>query len=326
MRLLDAVSTVIAPAKALRGSRVFSRPLLAAFISVATLCACQQAAEERAPAAAPEQQPSEALLSADNALTAVLDAQDDEARARYQYRNPKETLEFFGIEPGMTVVEGLPGRGWYTRILAPYLGTEGCLIGANYPMDIWPLFPFGTEAFITKMSTWTTDFPNDARGWGGDKAPDIKAFYFGSMPADLAGSADVVFFARVLHNLARFQNEGKRDYLTETLADAYRVLKPGGVFGVVQHQARDQMSDEFADGSHGYLKKAWLIEQIENAGFEFVADSDINANPNDVPGEEDIVWRLPPNYRGTDKDPELKAAVDAIGESNRMTLKFIKPE
>ena len=85
------------------------------------------------------------------------------------------------------------------------------------------------------------------------------------------------------------------------------------------------MSDEFADGSHGYLKKAWLIERIEAAGFEFVAESAINENPADMPNEDDVVWRLPPSLRGSLNDPELRESYEEIGESNRMTLKFVKP-
>jgi len=144
------------------------------------------------------------------------------------------------------------------------------------------------------------------------------------MPDEMKGTADAVFFARVLHNLARFESKG--GFLTATLADVYAVLKPGGTFGVVQHHARDEMSDEFADGSHGYLKKSFVIAAAEEAGFEFVAESDINANPADQPTEEDIVWRLPPTLGTSGEDPELRAELEAVGESNRMTLKFRKPE
>ena len=292
-------------------------------IAVLALGACQrsEAPAEAAPEAAAASQPT-----ASEMLRSVLDAQSDEVKARYPYRNPQETLEFFGIEPGMTVVEGPPGAGWYSRILVNYLGSDGCLIGADYPMAIWPLFPFGTEEFVAKRATWIEDFKAGALEWiDGDDVPSIEAFRFGSMPESYAGTADVVFFPRVLHNLANFQKAGEGPFLDQALADAYAVLKPGGVFGIVQHHARDGMSDEFADGSHGYLKKGWLIERVEGAGFEFVAESDVNANDLDEPTEGDIVWRLPPSYAGTSEDPELKAAVDAIGESNRMTLKFVKP-
>lgn len=297
-----------------------------ALFSALILVGCQPAQEEvTAPESAAEPA-AESGSAAAESLASVLDAQHDEVRARYQYRHPQETLEFFGIEPGMTVVEGLPGRGWYTKVLLPYLGSDGELIGVNYPIDMWPLFQFGTPEFIERMTTWTTDFPAGAEEWRGEDGASVSAFIFGSMPDEMAGTADAVFFARVLHNLARFENEGEGVFLSSALADAYRVLKPSGVFGVVQHHARDDMSDDFANGSHGYLKKSWLIEQAEAAGFEFVAESDINANPNDMPTEEDVVWRLPPSYRNAGDDADARAEMDAIGESNRMTLKFVKPQ
>jgi predicted methyltransferase len=224
----------------------------------------------------------------------------------------------------MTVVEGLPGRGWYTKLLLPYLGKEGHLIGANYAQDMWPNFAFANEQFLETISTWLTDWPAGAEEWRDDDSATVTAFEFGSMPEELAGTADVVFFARVLHNLANYEEEGR--FLTAALADTYMVLKPGGTFGVVQHHARDEMSDEFADGSHGYLKKAFVIAAAEQAGLEFVSESDINANSKDQPGEEDIVWRLPPSLATSADNAELKAAMEAIGESNRMTLKFRKPE
>lgn len=256
-------------------------------------------------------------------LAEVLAAQSDALKARYDYRHPRETLAFFGVEPGMTVIEGLPGAGWYTKILMSYLGPDGTLIGATYPIDLWPNFGFVNEEFMQRQRLWTETWPIGAEGLGGENGPALGAFEFGSMPDDIAGSVDVVFFARVLHNLAAFEGQG--GFLTMALADAYAALKPGGVFGVVQHHARDDMSDEFASGSNGYLKKAFVIEAAEAAGFEFVAESDVNANPLDQPGEEDIVWRLPPSLNTSRDDPELRARYEAIGESNRMTLKFRKP-
>ena len=295
-------------------------------IFVATLVGCQQAAEDAADTATVEAIAESNPAAKAPSLDEILDAQPDEVKARYAHRHPKETLEFIGIEPGMTVVEGLPGGGWYSKVLVRYLGSDGRLIGANYAMDMWPMFPFGTEEFVAKMAVWIDTFKADATGWGGEDGAEIDAFYFGSMPESMHGTADVVFFPRVLHNLANFQGAGKGPYLDTALADAFNVLKPGGVFGVVQHEARASMSDEFANGTHGYLKKAWVIEQIENAGFEFVAESGVNENPLDVPGEDDIVWRLPPSYAVAGDDPAKRAEVDAIGESNRMTLKFVKPE
>ena len=259
-------------------------------------------------------------------LAAVLAAQPDDVRARYEYRHPQETIEFFGIEPGMTVIEGLPGRGWYTKILLPYLGADGHLVGANYPLDLWPNFPFANEEFMATMSKWLETWPADAEEWRGEDGASVAAFWFGSLPEDMAGTADVVFLVRALHNLARFQDEGVSDFLDAALADAYDVLKPGGVLGVVQHEARPDMPDTWANGANGYLKKQFVIDQVEEAGFEFVGESDINANPADQPTTDDIVWRLPPSFATSREDPELKAKYEAVGESNRMTLKFRKPE
>jgi predicted methyltransferase len=259
-------------------------------------------------------------------LTAVLAAQPDDVKARYEYRHPQETIEFFGIEPGMTVVEGLPGGGWYTKILLPYLGSAGHLIGANYPLDLYENFAFATEEFMAEMSQWLETWPADAEEWRGDDGATIGAFWFGSMPEEMQGTADVVFFVRMLHNTWRFQSEGKGDYLDVALNDAYKALKPGGILGVVQHHARDDVSDEWANGSHGYMKKQFVIDRVVAAGFEFVAESDINANDKDQPSGDDIVWRLPPTYATSRDDPELKAKLEAVGESNRMTLKFRKPE
>ncbi len=262
----------------------------------------------------------------DHRLAAVLDAQPDDVKARYAYRHPQETIEFFGIEPGMTVVEGLPGGGWYTKVLLPYLGSEGHLVGANYPLDLWPNFPFANEEFMAEMSQWLENWPAQAEEWRGEDGASVDAFWFGAMPEEMAGNADVVFFVRMLHNVARFQSEGKGDYLDMAIKDAFDALKPGGILGVVQHHARDDVSDEWANGSHGYMKKQSVIDKIVDAGFEFVDESDINANDKDQPSGDDIVWRLPPTYATSRDNEELKAKYAAVGESNRMTLKFRKPD
>ena len=310
-----------------QNNEVFAMRYIAMTIAALALVGCQQAGEETPQAAAETAAPEAAVAEASaSRLAEVLRAQPEEVRRRYRYRHPQETIEFFGIEPGMVVVEGLPGGGWYTKLLLPYLGSEGSLIGANYEMSMWPLFSFGTPEFVEEMSHWTTEWPVTAEEWRGDDGAAIGAFTFSEMPAEYAGTADVVFFPRVLHNLARFENSGAGDFLTRALSDAYEILKPGGVLGVVQHEARPEMSDEFADGSHGYLKKAWLIERVEAAGFELVAESAINENPADMPSEDDVVWRLPPSLRGSLNNPELREQYQDVGESNRMTLKFVKPE
>ncbi len=256
-------------------------------------------------------------------LDAILAAQPDEARARYQYRRPRETLVFFGIEPGMTVVEALPGGGWYTKILLPYLGSDGMVIGADYSIPLWQNFGFANEEFLEEKKTWVQDWTADAEEWRGDDGAELSAFVFGSLPASMHGTADAVLFIRALHNLARFSAES--DFLMEAIRDAYNVLKPGGIVGIVQHHARDDMPDDWANGGMGYLKKGFVIDRMQAAGFELVAESDIHANPKDRPTTEEFVWRLPPGYSGSSDNPELKAKMDAIGESNRMTLKFRKP-
>jgi predicted methyltransferase len=306
--------------------------LPAVFISLLVLgCAPAPTPGESPPAATgnPAGAPTEAAAngasgSVSARLADVLEAQPDEIKARYPHRHPQATLEFFGIEAGMTVVEALPGNGWYSRLLVPYLGPEGRLIGANYAHDMWPKFGFFDQAFIDRMGTWTTDWPAEASEWHGADGASIEAFEFGSMPAALEGQADAVLLIRSLHNLARFEGEG--GYLTATLDDVYRVLRPGGTVGVVQHEARPEMSDDFASGAKGYLKRQFVIDRLTEAGFEVVAGSAVNENPNDRPAEEDIVWRLPPTYATSREDPELRAAMEAIGESHRMTLKFRKPQ
>jgi predicted methyltransferase len=256
-------------------------------------------------------------------LDKALAAQDEATQARYAYRHPKETLEFFGVKPGMTVIEGLPGGGWYSKILIDYLGEDGQLIGANYAWSIFPRFGFFNDEQLEDLKTWEADWPVEAEAWRGEHGAQVTAFSLGSMPDSLDGTVDVVLMIRALHNLNRFESEG--GYLTSSLQDLHDALKPGGVLGVVQHQAPDDNPDEWADGSAGYLKKDYLIERIEQAGFEFVAESDINENPADQPGTEDVVWRLPPTLATSREDAELRAEMEAIGESNRMTLKFRKP-
>ncbi len=277
----------------------------------------ETAAETEAMASAPASMDSSARLAD------VLAAQPEERQARYAYRHPQETLEFFGIEPGMTVVEVLPGRGWYSPILVSYLGSEGHLVGADYPLDMWSNFSFADEAFIEKRRAWVETWPADAAEWRGDDGASAEATRIGEFPENLAGTADAVLFIRALHNLNRFENVG--DYRTEALRDTMMLLKPGGVVGVVQHQAPEERGLEWADGSRGYLNKGAVIAFFEAAGFELVAESDVNANSRDVPGAEDIVWRLPPSLNTSKDNPDLRAQYEEIGESNRMTLLFRKP-
>lgn len=256
-------------------------------------------------------------------LAAVLAAQPEAVQARYGARNPAETLAFFGIEPGMTVAEALPGGGWYSKILLAYLGEEGTLIGAHYPDDLYPRFGFGDEWAAARAEA-TANWPNQAAEWGVEGGAAIASTYLTDMPDEASDQVDAVLFIRALHNLNRFTND-ETTYMGDTLSETYRVLKPGGIAGVVQHSGPEANSDEWADGSNGYLKESAVIAAFEAAGFELVESSDLNANPADVPGESDFVWRLPPSLNGTEEGSEARAAVEAIGESNRMTLKFRKP-
>jgi len=274
-----------------------------------------------APDAAPAEAQAESQPAAAD-FAAILDRQPDEVKARYQYRHPEETMAFFGIEPGMVVVEALPGGGWYSKLMLPLLGADGLLIGADYPKALFQEFGWD-EARVAAKDTWVADWTADADGWSGDGDAGVAAFQMGALPAEMDGTADAVLFIRALHNLARFEEKG--GHLTTALADMHRVLKPGGIVGVVQHHARDDMSDAWADGGNGYLKTGFVIAQMEAAGFEYVGSSDINANPNDQPTEEDFVWRLPPSLQTSRDNPELADEMRAIGESNRMTLKFRKP-
>lgn len=261
-------------------------------------------------------------MTAEAKLAAVLAAQPEEVQARYGARNPAETLAFFGVEPGMTVAEALPGGGWYSKILLAYLGDEGTLIGAHYPDDLWGKFGFGDEWTATRVEG-TANWPTQAAEWGVEGAA-IASTYLTAMPEDASGQVDAVLFIRALHNLNRFTDE-ESPYMGDTLAETFRVLKPGGIAGVVQHSGPETNSDEWANGSNGYLKKSAVIAAFEAAGFEYVGSSDVNANAADIPSEEEFVWRLPPSRSGTEEGSPERAAYDAIGESNRMTLKFRKP-
>jgi predicted methyltransferase len=259
-------------------------------------------------------------------MDAALAEQAPEVQARYQWRHPKETLEFFGVAPGMTVVDVLPGNdGYYSKILISYLGANGRVIGADYSPEMWKLFgSYVNEEFIAKKATWATDWTATAEDWRkSDDSASVGAFAYGSLPEDMQGTADVVILVRAMHHFNRFEEEG--GFLTAALKDTYDVLKPGGIVGVVQHRAPEANSDEWAEGDNGYLKQSQQIAAFKAAGFEFIASSEINANPADKPTESDRVWRLPPSL-GTSRDnPELKAQMEAIGESDRMTLKFRKP-
>ena len=256
-------------------------------------------------------------------LASVLASSDEKVQSRFKYRNPAETLAFFKVKPGMSVAEALPGGGWYSNILANFLGASGALHGINYNDDMWARFGFFDEEGIKGRIAATSKFPEQVASFT-DNGIASMGFTFASAPDDLASTVDRVLFIRALHNLNRF--EGEAGTMSESLATAHKLLKSDGLVGVVQHRLPETATDKGADGSRGYLKQSYMISAFEKAGFELVASSEINANPKDQPSESDIVWRLPPSYNGTSEDPVTKAKVDAIGESDRMTLLFKKKQ
>ena len=263
-----------------------------------------------------------AASNASDRLVAVLAAQPDIDQARYAYRHPRETLQFFGIEPGMTVVDTLPGDVWYAGILLDFLGPSGKVIGASYSPEMWT--KFGEYSPDPKeTATWPADFVAkwEARRGADDAA--VAAIQYGSVPPEVSGTVDAVLMVRAIHHFMRL--ESSDGYLTQALADVNAMLKPGGIVGVVAHRAPEGSSDAWAVGEAGYVKQSAVIAAFQKAGFELVEASEINANPQDRPTEKDVVWRLPPTLATSEKDPELKAQMQAIGESDRMTLKFRKP-
>lgn len=228
--------------------------------------------------------------------------------ARNAWRHPAETLEFFGIRPDMTVVEVWPGSGgWYTEVLAPYLRARGHLAAANYDGSTGvEYFAKGAQAFRDKLAAAPAIY---------DRVEVATLMPPAAPSAGAPGSADLVVTFRNLHNWVR-------DGLAEAMFSAmFEVLKPGGTLGLVAHRGSDDMTGPEA-AKTGYLAESEAVRLAEAAGFQFVARSEINANPNDTRDHPKGVWTLPPNFRAGDVDREKFAA---IGESDRMTLKFRKP-
>lgn len=227
---------------------------------------------------------------------------------RDRYRHPKATLEFFGLKSNLTVVEVWPGRGWYTEILASYLRERGHYYAAG--------FAISAEDTPKYMRDITVDFASKLA-----ERPDL---YSGVTVSELGkpdrwtacppGGADLVLTFRNVHNWVA------GDYENEMFKAFHAALKPGGVLGVVEHRARPATSREVMKES-GYVTEAYVIELAEKAGFKLVEKSEINANPMDTKDHPEGVWTLPPSFALKDKDREKYAA---IGESDRMTLRFVK--
>jgi predicted methyltransferase len=282
-------------------------------------CSSQQAAPPPETAqAATAAAPSEATAK----LDAVLAKQSEDVKARYPQRHPKEMMEFLGVQPGMTVVDTLPGPVWWTGILLDYLGPQGKVVDADYSPEMWTKFGQYSPDPASKKN-WATDTLAKLNGTRTPEAAQVGAFQYGSVPADMAGKVDVILVCRAMHHLMRLEADGH--YLTQALADMKTLLKPGGIVGVEQHRAPEDQPDASTKGERGYLKQSAVIAAFQAAGFELVDKSEINANPKDQPSAEDVVWRLPPTLATSKDNPELKAKMEAIGETDRMTLKFKKP-
>jgi predicted methyltransferase len=226
---------------------------------------------------------------------ALANPRRDADRGRDNWRRPAETLAFFRVRPGMTVVDYMPADGWWTRVLAPYLGEDGRYIGLN--PDV------------------TATFPARAAEWTGLPATRIAAYNTDGLPAALSGTVDRVLIFRVLHNLKRL------NMLPGELKAAHGLLRPDGLLGIEQHRAKPHAPDAYADGSKGYLRERDVIAMVEAQGFTFVARSEINANPRDPANHEDGVWALLPSLRLGETD---RTRYLTIGESDRMTLLFRK--
>ena len=253
-------------------------------------------------------------------LNAVLASRSDEDKVRDDARQPLETLTFFQIKPGMTIAEALPGGGWYTRILANYLGQDGTLYGVNYPDSLWPMLSYASPEWIAERIAATQNFTAKVATFT-DNGITAQGFTFDTVPPEVEGTVDRVLLIRALHNLNRFQQ--KAGTRSQALAATHAMLKQDGLVGVVQHRAPATASKEWADGNKGYLNEVAVIAMFAEAGFALVAQSEINANPMDQPSGEDNVWQLPPSLRGN-SDDEQRDAMVAIGESDRMTLLFRK--
>ncbi len=240
----------------------------------------------------------------------------EDNRARNRYRHPVDTLAFFGLEHDMTVVEVWPGTGWYTEVLAPVLREEGQLVAAAFPADGEPAFRGRIrDAFEDKLA----DHP--------EVFSQVQVIDFDPPEHARLGepsSADMVLLSRHFHN---FIDAG----ITDTVLAASReVLRPGGILAVVQHRATEDAVPE-AEKRTGYVRESLVIKAAREVGFELAARSEINANPQDTADHPAGVWTLPPTLRycRNKEDPDQRSQCvekyRAIGESDRMTLRFRKP-
>jgi len=264
-------------------------------------------------ASAPTKTPAPAPVPRDAATAAAIDAvlaaghRSAENRARDAYRHPLDTLLFFGIKPDMTVVEVWPGAGgWYTEVLAPLLAEHGKLYAAQVPAAP------GNEFMTANLKAFSDKLAARPDLYG---KVEVTTLGPGAEVIAPPGSADLIVTFRNLHN---WMNLG---YANEAFVAMFKALKPGGILGVVEHRGSpDKPQDPRA--ASGYVNEEYAIELIKSAGFELVGRSEINANARDTKDYEQGVWTLPPSYRLGNRD---RAKYEAIGESDRFTLRFRKP-
>ncbi len=241
----------------------------------------------------------------------------EQNKARDEYRNPLETLIFFGLQPDMTVVEFWPGGGWYTEVLAPVLHEHGQLVLASFPEE-------GGSEFTRRSAQALREKLDSAPEVYGNV--DVVPFLLpdhASLGPD--ASADLVLISRHFHNLIA---QGIED---EVLQAAYEVLRPGGTLAILQHRADHEAVPE-SEERNGYVREQYVIERAASAGFILSGRSEINANDNDTRDHPAGVWTLPPTLRycaqmeDEDEKAECEAHYRNIGESDRMTIRFTKPE
>lgn len=248
------------------------------------------------------------LAEADQVLKQALQAKtrSEMSLQRDQFRHPLQTLAFFQVKPDHTVLEIWPGAGWYTEILAPFLNDEGQLIAAHFP----------EQSQVRFYQTMREKYRQKLAEHRLYQKLVLAEFHPPSVPAIVSGaSVDRILTFRNVHNWL------KAGYAQKAFYQFYDALTPGGVLGVVEHRALVDASREQMIMS-GYVTEALIIELAEQAGFVLDAKSEINANPKDDRIHPKGVWSLPPSLRMGDVDRDLYLA---IGESDRMTLRFIKP-
>jgi len=239
-------------------------------------------------------------------LQAIVDGEhrSEANRARDVYRNPIDTLTFFGVEPHHTVVEIYPGTGWYSEILAPYLRDEGKLIAAGYPRD-----PEVASALMNDLNA-SYDAMLEAHPELYDNVEIVELYPQSLSLLAPPESVDIILDFRNAHN---WLNWGAENMLSAW----HGALKPGGVVGIVDHRM-----DPDREAANGYIHEKALIDVMEEYGFRFVGRSEINANPLDTKDHPGGVWNLPPNLRNVPEAEQAKYL--AIGESDRMTMLFHK--